>query len=382
MAKPKRLARATALQPAHQPTGARTATTTARQPAIMSPAIDTLCIGGLFIGIAGYALVGQVASPAQRTSAMLLIGIFLNAPHFMASYRLLYGSAERWGSYFSASVIIPALLVVYAAVGMLTYQQQPAILTSLVAAAGLLLAWHWTGQTWGMISVYSTMDNRLINTLERRLLRTNLYVLMIWHIVWVSVIVVKLFAPNSSSSMSLMLDSAAAHRLYQQVSILAALSAPLGAAGYLLFWKRTGKLPTIRMVVPWISVHMGYVWLYLDPAAFFWVQNFMHALQYLIFPMRVEINRTRQHPSRSQHITRHMLVYYAGAVIVGLLTLEFIPGMAAHLISSIGQPVQLALVACINLHHYFIDNAVWKLKSKHVRVQLLSHLRTYVGRAA
>jgi hypothetical protein len=77
-----------------------------------------------------------------------------------------------------------------------------------------------------------------------------------------------------------------------------------------------------------------------------------------------------------------MLVYYAGAVIVGLLTLEFIPGMAAHLISSIGQPVQLALVACINLHHYFIDNAVWKLKSKHVRVQLLSHLRTYVGRAA
>ena len=80
----------------------------AKQPAIMSPAIDTLCIGGLFIGIAGYALVGQVASPAQRTGAMLLIGVLLNAPHFMVSYRLLYSSAERWGAYFNASVIIPA----------------------------------------------------------------------------------------------------------------------------------------------------------------------------------------------------------------------------------------------------------------------------------
>jgi len=353
----------------------------AKSPSIISPVIDTLCIGGLFIGIAGYALVSRVASPEQRTGAILAIGILLNAPHFMVSYRLLYGSAQRWGAYFNASVIIPTLLLVYAAVGILTYEQQPAILTSLVAAAGLLLAWHWTGQTWGMISVYSTMDNRLINNLERRLLRANLYTLLVWHVVWVAVIVVRLFAPNSNSSMSVLLDSDAAHLLYERVSIIAACSAPLGLSGYVLFWRRTGKLPTIRMMVPWISLHMGYAWLYMDPAAFFWVQNFMHALQYMIFPMRVEINRTKEDSKRSQHMTRHLLLYYVGAVAVGLIALEFIPELAAALIGSIGEPVKLSLVACVNLHHYFIDNAIWKMKHNYVRVQLFAHLRTnYLGK--
>jgi hypothetical protein len=68
--------------------------------------------------------------------------------------------------------------------------------------------------------------------------------------------------------------------------------------------------------------------------------------------------------------------------VLGLVSLEIIPGLASAILRSIGEPVKLALVACINLHHYFIDNTIWKMKSKHVRTQLFSHLRTYVGKAA
>ena len=304
------------------------AVATAKRPAITTVGLDTLFIGGLFILIATFMLMRGIVTPSQETGAMLLVGFLLNAPHFMISYRLLYGSRERWTSHFNASVIIPALLVAYALVGVFTYQGHPAILEALFACAALLLSWHWTGQTWGMISVYSTMDGRLINNLERRLLRVNLYTLLVWHVTWVTVVVVKFFAPPDT--MILFMDSAAAQVFYQRMSIVGALSPLLGISGFVLFWRRTGKLPTLRMLVPWISLHLGYVWLYIDPAAFFWVQNFMHALQYMMFPMRVEVNRAAAEPkNKGKSMVRHALLYYASAVFLGIVVLGVAPELFA-----------------------------------------------------
>ena len=138
----------------------------------------------------------------------------------------------------------------------------------------------------------------------------------------------------------------------------------------------TGRLPTLHMLAPWVAIHLWYVLLSREPAAIFWAQN-AHALQYLLFPMRVEMNRSQREARPPRRLETHMLVYYLGTVVLGLLMMQLIPEFLQLGIQSLGLgtlPLQLGIVAFINIHHYFIDNFIWKLRNPAVRDELFGHL--------
>src|SRR5262249_49372959 len=97
--------------------------------------------------------------------------------------------------------------------------------------------------------------------------------------------------------------------------------------------------------------------------------QFAHALQYLIFPLRVEINRAEV--SSLQRRRTHLLVYLVGLIAVGYLVfigLGQIPSRVAWLTAAL-------LVSMINIHHYYIDGCVWKISTPEVRGDLFKHLR-------
>ena len=54
--------------------------------------------------------------------------------------------------------------------------------------------------------------------------------------------------------------------------------------------RRTGQLPPARALVAWFAIFVWYAVMARDPKALFWIQ-IAHALQYLAFPIRVELNR-------------------------------------------------------------------------------------------
>ena len=76
-------------------------------------------------------------------------------PHFMASYRLVYGSREMILRHKWASIYVPAILVAYIALALWDAQNSPALVIVLVAVASGYLAWHYTGQVWGMMASYA-----------------------------------------------------------------------------------------------------------------------------------------------------------------------------------------------------------------------------------
>src|SRR5262249_9920244 len=139
---------------------------------------------------------------------------------------------------------------------------------------------------------------------------------------------------------------------------------------------RTGRAPGLRVLLPWVALHLWYVLLYREPASIFWVQN-AHALQYLIFPLRVEMNRTLTqaglaHPA----LGRHMAVYYLVTVGLGLLVLQFVPQGIEMALGLRGiLPLQFAVGSFVNIHHYFIDNVIWKIRNPAVRQELFGHLQ-------
>ena len=89
-------------QKQHDVTRAATATTT--RGSIISPVVDFLCVGGLsLLLMIPLLLSGRTDLVLIGAGAQAWIATAINMPHFMASYRLVYGSRtmirrHQWAS--------------------------------------------------------------------------------------------------------------------------------------------------------------------------------------------------------------------------------------------------------------------------------------------
>jgi hypothetical protein len=170
---------------------------------------------------------------------------------------------------------------------------------------------------------------------------------------------------------------------YHAVSILLIGSGSLiGGYGMYKYTKRIEKTPPFRVLVPFVSIWTWYALLAVYPFAIFWVQ-ISHALQYLLFPARVEMNRQAQkredgEPQKSIDFTK-LAIYAVVLVGSGLAISEGVPRLLEVGIPLLGPDVTLdsakgAIVAFINVHHYFADGAIWKLSNPAVRKELFAHV--------
>ena len=74
-----------------------------------------------------------------------------------------------------------------------------------------------------------------------------------------------------------------------------------------------------------------------------------------------------------------MLIYYVALVLVGYLAFDWTKLLEGiDLANQTGTMVLLgaATMMCINIHHYFIDAVIWKIREPEVRESLFGHLET------
>ena len=156
----------------------------------------------------------------------------------------------------------------------------------------------------------------------------------------------------------------------------------LGALGLLRYARRIGRLPPVRVVAPLIAIYFWYALLAVEPGALVIVQLF-HAMQYLVFPLRVEANLYATHtPPRTGHggMGRHMALYAVALVASGVVVLLLLPMFLESIVLSIGGLAVPAVGAgvmvqiFVNVHHYLTDATVWKQSDPRVRRSLFGHL--------
>src|SRR5256885_16785080 len=115
--------------------------------AILSPALDFLCVGGLsLIVFVPLLLSGRTDLVIVGAGAQAWLAATINMPHFMASYRLIYRSREMILRHKWASLYVPAILIAYSAFALWEAQSSPALVIVLVSVSSAYLAWHYTGQ--------------------------------------------------------------------------------------------------------------------------------------------------------------------------------------------------------------------------------------------
>ena len=144
--------------------------------------------------------------------------------------------------------------------------------------------------------------------------------------------------------------------------------------------RRTGMLPPARALVAWVAIFVWYAVMARDPKAIFWIQ-IAHALQYLAFPIRVEINRTVAEPHSSHgRVAAHMAAYGIGLLAVSFLITQVVPGHAMDAVANVfgeqpGRVTPVLLLMFLNIHHYFTDGVIWKISNPEVRRELFAHVQ-------
>jgi len=335
-----------------------------RPAAILSPVIDFLCVGGLsLVVLVPLLLSGRDNLTFVSIAVLAWAQALVNYLHFMASYRMVYRDREMIRRHQWATIWVPLILLAFLIIALLTVEQSRILLIAFFAVASGYLAWHYTGQAWGMMASYSFLDGMRFEKTERLLLRTSLRILLAWHVTW--------FLHTALS------DPTPVELAYKVISAASVLAFALGVVALWMVRRRTGRLPPARALVAWFAMFVWYAalarW---GLPALFLVQLF-HALQYLEFPVRVELNRAaREAPGRA---LGRLLSYATILVIASILVLLVVPGPAMSIAADLfGAPETTAapilILYFINIHHYFTDGVIWKLSNPEVRKDLFAHL--------
>ena len=297
--------------------------------------------------------------------AQAWVATAINMPHFMASYRMVYRCRETILRHRWASIYVPAILLVSVMAAIWEAQYSGVLVIVFVTVASAYLAWHYTGQVWGMMASYAYLEGSRFEQSERFLIRTSLRILLAWHVTWF--LYTQLRDPSRVRS------------VYLLISAGTLVAFVLGALGLAKLRRRTGKSPPARALVAWLAIFVWYAVMARDPKAIFWIQ-IAHALQYLAFPIRVEINRTSAEQKHTPgRVARHMALYAIGLLAVSYLITQVVPGPAMSAVANIfgekpGQVAPILILMFINIHHYFTDGVIWKISNPEVRRELFAHV--------
>jgi hypothetical protein len=327
------------------------------------------------------------------------LSLLVNYPHFLISYKLAYSRGRSFiSTHWWQLVAVPVLMGVAFAWAYARYDEPATNLplvgwlrqsvTGLGANANVLsgprlgdllftltfnvmlftVGWHYTKQVFGCVMVYAYFDRYPLTARQRTI--TKWALLSIW---WLN------FAQGNARGAQ---NTFSQFNYYSfdlpdvLVPITAAiLVVGVALVGHQVFWKNYtehGRRPGVNMVVPLVALYVWWLPITRQFEFYFLLTPLFHSLQYLAFVYKMEDTRLRglAHPEvRGTAIV-------VGTVVAGWLAFEFLPNeIDAGLRTFAAWKMFFFFTAAmlfINIHHYFIDNVLWRFKDPEVRKYLLA----------
>lgn len=332
--------------------------------AISTPRLDPLLVGGA-LAFLFVALLAYPPTEALLASAVLAVtlNLVINYPHFMASYRIIYGSKASIRKYFTSTIIVPLVLITWGIAALAVAEEHGIYVHLLGVLSGLYIGLHYTGQTWGMMAAFGGLEGVPFQPIERRLIRGGLYALALWHAAKYA----RFHAQISNEYIVYATHAVTA------ATMLVAAGFVTGIAGILRYMRRIERRPPTEAWIAWLSIYLWYAVFASSDGAAFWVQ-IAHALQYLIFPARLYVNAdTPANPTRPTY--QRLLRWYVPLFVLGAIAFYGIPtAVDLYGPATWGVLAPLVISAILNIHHFYTDSCIWKLRDPAVRETLFRHI--------
>lgn len=350
-----------------------------------------LLMGQHFRGTPGGSTVDLHYANLAATSSSL--SLLVNNPHFMASYLLAYrrgvGFVKAHGVQLA---LVPLILLCWITAAWWTWDgpvasawNAPFLALGLGAPAGptpttgqalmglllhlmfLTVGWHYSKQAYGCMMVYARYDGHPLDDRQRTALRWSL------HSIWACSFVGLNLSNSSHDVMRVPYYGLDFPRLLYVGSLFG-----VGAGVGLLLWVlrsglRSGHRPSACFLVPWLSFAVWFLPPLRQTEFVLLFVPFFHGLQYLAFVYRVESGRAAARPPRIGFLVSTVVIL--GLVVAGYLAFDWIPNKLNLVLDVVPRTrtyfFVTAALAFVNVHHYFIDNVIWRLRDPELRRELI-----------
>jgi hypothetical protein len=369
--------------------------------------LDFWLLGGasLLVWLVMMSLQGFRASWAidqhfkNLTYTAASLSLLINYPHFLVSYKLAYRRGRpfvlsHWYQLIAVPLALLAIFVVAFAAYNVPVGQVPLVAPLAQAVGGwagagpvlsgprlgdllftgvfnvmlLTVGWHYTKQVFGCMMVYGYFDGYKMTQAQRDLTKRALLTIWVMNFVYT----------NIGGSQNVF--SQFKYYSFDLPNIFGPLSQLLVLGGLgLVIWKvfyanyrERGAVPSVNMLVPFAALYVWWMPQTRQYEFYFLLTPMFHSLQYLAFVYKMEDTRLRGEPHRELKAT--LLV--SGLVLAGWLAFELVPNTLDTALGTFAAWNMFffftAAMLFINVHHYFIDNVLWRFKDPEIRAYLLS----------
>lgn len=361
--------------------------------ALLNPFVDFLMVGGgALLFLIALLFFGDYSKDDLLIygAVSMLLANFVNHPHFAHSYQIIYSDfkhkltseqvpAHMRVRYWWTGIIVPILIVTFFALCFLFDAAE--MLGYAANVMFFLVGWHYVKQGYGILIVLSVKKRVFLTNREKNMLRYNGYVL--WMLSWV---MVNSFLVNQSNVGKdyLGLTYYAFNLptiLLQVLSVCAVISSVLCGVLFIQRHKRGENLPSFNGMVAYISA--VYIWIFIrwiDPMAALFIPMF-HSLQYLPFVWRYKYSQYQQDSSMQQS-GKWTIIYMVAAFVFAGSIMGYLGFHAFPKLMDVMLPYDEVLYGTalfvfmwwifINIHHYFIDNTIWRKDNRDAQKYLFS----------
>ncbi len=337
--------------------------------------VDFFFVGGA--SILCFALFSLFYTEA-RTPEVIAAGAFLmwiiNWPHFsMTSYRL-YQSKTNIQQYPVTAFIIPVVVLV----GVLASFASPDQVAPYFIK--LFLIWspyHFSGQTVGITLIYARRSGFKVGKIERLALSTFVFGTFILSTLRAEV------SRDGYQFYGIRYPGIGVPQWMVTVSEFMMWAAAGVFALAVIGWcyRQRRMIPPIVLLVP-ITQYVWFVQSIYMPSFQEFVPMF-HSLQYMLIAWGMQIKEKMDlnqiEPSKRYVLTetaRWGVINFIGGVILFFALPRLGTFMGYSLFFSTG-----VVIAGVQIHHFFVDGVIWKLKKQTVSHPLMMNLRDVVSRA-
>ena len=292
----------------------------------------------------------------------------VNDPHFSVTYLLFYedvrerAKSVRW---LLAGVLAPVVLGAWGILGLAT--SSPVVLGGLFQLMFLLVGWHYVKQGFGVLVVLSARRGVTWARGERVALLAHCYAG--WAYAWANP-----WDPGRELEEKGVVYTSIAQPRWLEGLALATLLATIPPLVFVLArkWRRERGLPSwTPLTAMLVSVWAWSIYSAIDPVVRYVIPA-LHSLQYLYLVWLLKRNQAREREGAPWFETAARLrlgMLAASALGLGWVLFHGAPTFLDGLLvspreartSPLGAtPYFATLYAFVNLHHYFMDGAIWR----------------------
>jgi tetratricopeptide (TPR) repeat protein len=294
-----------------------------------------------------------------------MLALFFNYPHFMATVYRAYHSYDEFAKYRFFTVHVAVLLACAGLIAHLWYPLLPWIFTLYICWS----PWHYTGQNFGLLMMFARRAGLAPTRREREAL----------HLSFIASYLMLLFSFHTGPS---------GDALILSLGLPAKFTLPARAMLGLFFVAATGwslfslaKRSNWRALLPTATlVTTQFLW-FLLPALIELMSGkevpqtryssgilaVLHSAQYLWITSYYQQKEARAAGQASWSFARYLLTLVAGGIAL------FVPGpwIVSRLFHADFAASFLTFTALVNLHHFILDGAIWKLRDTRIASFLL-----------